>query len=151
MDPKTKINATALHQNSIYTVILDLKGYQYRGTIRPGPTAMVVALTRDDKLKVESITDEFVTLDTNARTDVMAKLDAVVEGNMDESYMVRDENVNDNKRGGDNDNKGKKGGTEDSDEDDKGKGKKGKKRASVSKSSGGAAAKKKRTSSTKKR
>lgn len=35
-------------------VILDFKGYQHRGTIRPGPTAMVVALTRDGQLKVEA-------------------------------------------------------------------------------------------------
>jgi len=132
-------------------VILDLKGYQYRGTIRPGPTAMVVSLTRDGKLKVESVTDEFVTLDTKARTDVMAKLDAVVEGDMDDGYVVRDENVNDNKRGGDNSNKGKKGSLADSDQNDDGKGKMGKKRVSVSKSSGGGAAKKKRVSSMKKK
>ena len=35
-------------------VILDLKGYQYQGTIRPGPTAMIVALNREGQLKVES-------------------------------------------------------------------------------------------------
>jgi len=112
---------------------------------------MVVSLTRDGKLKVESVTDEFVTLDTKARTDVMAKLDAVVEGDMDDGYVVRDENVNDNKRGGDNSNKGKKGSLADSDQNDDGKGKMGKKRVSVSKSSGGGAAKKKRVSSMKKK
>mmetsp|Transcript_7304 Transcript_7304/g.16158 ORF Transcript_7304/g.16158 Transcript_7304/m.16158 type:complete len:337 (-) Transcript_7304:25-1035(-) len=81
-------------------VILDLKGYQYRGTIRPGPTAMVVALTRDGQFKVEAITDEFVTLDTNTRTNVMDKLNAVVKGDMDESYNVRDDNVNANAKRG---------------------------------------------------
>lgn len=76
-------------------VILDLKGYQYRGTIRPGPTAMVVALTRDGKFKVEAITDEFVTLDASTRTDVMARLDAVVRGDMDSTYRYDgDDNVN---------------------------------------------------------
>lgn len=119
-------------------VILDLKGYQYRGTIRPGPTAMVVALTRDGQLKVESIVDEFVTLDTNTKTDVMAKLDAVVKGDMDESYQFTEENVNANKK------KGNKGG--DGKEDDDGGNKNGKKRASTAKSSGGSAPKKRKTS-----
>ncbi|KAL7538383.1 hypothetical protein ACHAXR_008517 [Thalassiosira sp. AJA248-18] len=116
-------------------VILDLKGYQYRGTIRPGPTAMVVALTRDGQLKVESIVDEFVTLDTNTKTDVMAKLDAVVKGDMDESYQFTEENVNANKK------KGNKGG--DGKEDDDGGNKNGKKRASTAKSSGSAPKKRK--------
>jgi len=103
-------------------VTLDLKGYQYRGTIRPGPTAMVVVLTRDGQLKVEAITDEFVSLDASTKTDVMAKLDAVVKGDMDESYQCREENVNANKKKG-------KGG--DGDNEDGGAGRKrGKKRAS---------------------
>ncbi len=53
-------------------------------------------MTRDGKLKVESITDEFVTLDAETRTDVMAKLDAVVEnGSMDETYRYDgEEDVN---------------------------------------------------------
>lgn len=105
-----------------YIVILDLKGYQYRGVIRPGPTAMIVALNRDGKFKVEAITDEFVTLDTNTKTDVMAKLDAVVKGDMDESYMYQEINVNKKKKG--------KG-----DDDEDGTKKTGKKRAA---SSGGA-------------
>ncbi|KAL7504144.1 hypothetical protein ACHAXN_001842 [Cyclotella atomus] len=75
-------------------VTLDLKGFQYRGTIRPGPTAMVIALTRDNQFKIEAITDEFVTLDTE-RTNMMDKFDAVVEGEMDDSYKVKaDDNVN---------------------------------------------------------
>jgi len=60
---------------------------------------MIVALNRDGKFKVEAITDEFVTLDTNTKTDVMAKLDAVVKGDMDESYMYQEINVNKKKKG----------------------------------------------------
>jgi hypothetical protein len=55
---------------------------------------MVIALTRDNQFKVEAITDEFVTLDTE-RTNMMDKFDAVVEGEMDDSYKVKeDDNVN---------------------------------------------------------
>lgn len=92
-------------------MVLDLKGFQYRGIIRPGPTAMIVAMNRDGQLKVEAITDEFVTLDTNTKTDVMAKFDAVVSGDMDDGYKVREENVNitDKKKGGDKDDGNKKG------------------------------------------
>lgn len=55
---------------------------------------MVLALTRDNQFKVEAITDEFVTLDTE-RTNMMDKFDAVVEGEMDDSYKVKeDDNVN---------------------------------------------------------
>lgn len=124
------------------TVILDLKGYQYRGTIRPGPTAMVVALNRDGQFKVEAITDEFVTLDADTKTDVMAKLDAVVKGDMDDSYKYREENVNARKRG-------KKGG-EEAEEGDGGGGKKGKKRAAGTAAKGGNAAKKRKTAVAKK-
>ena len=123
------------------TVILDLKGYQYRGTIRPGPTAMVVALNRDGRFKVEAITDEFVTLDADTKTDVMAKLDAVVKGDMDDSYKYREENVNARKRG-------KKG--EEAEEGDGGGGKKGKKRAAGTAAKGGNAAKKRKTAAAEK-
>lgn len=79
-------------------IILDLQGYQYNGTIHSGPTAMIVALGRDGKFKVEAITDEYVTLNTTSRTDVMAKLNAVVlhqgEGGDDMSYYDGDDNVN---------------------------------------------------------
>lgn len=55
---------------------------------------MVIALTRDNQFKIEAITDEFVTLDTE-RTNMMDKFDAVVEGEMDDSYKVKaDDNVN---------------------------------------------------------
>ena len=72
---------------------------------------MIVAMNRDGQAKVEAITDEFVTLDTNTRTDVMAKFDAIVSGDMDEGYKVREENVNitSKKKGGDKDEGNKKG------------------------------------------
>lgn len=77
-------------------IILDLQGYQYNGTIHSGPTAMIMALGRDGKFKVEAITDEYVTLDTTSRTDVMAKLNAVVLHQGDDmlSYYDGDDNVN---------------------------------------------------------
>ncbi len=91
MRPRALPKNVALTRRFFAPVILDLKGDQYRGTIRPGPTAMIVAMTRDGKLKVEAVTDEFVTLDASTRTDVMAKLDAVVtgEGGMDSTYYRR--------------------------------------------------------------
>ena len=46
-----------------------------------------------ERLKVDYITDEFLTL--TKTQDTMAKLDAVVKGKMDDGYSVRDENVND--------------------------------------------------------
>ena len=58
---------------------------------------MVIALTRDNTFKVEAITDEFVTLDTE-RTNIMDKFDAIVEGEMDEGYKVTDDNVNRNEK-----------------------------------------------------
>ena len=70
---------------------------------------MIVALNRDGKFKVEAITDEFVTLDTNTKTDVMAKLDAVVKGDMDESYMYQEINVNRKKKGKDDEEDGNGG------------------------------------------
>merc|ERR1712194_587892 len=51
-------------------VIVDLKGNQYHGSILPGPTALVVGLSKGGQLKVEGITDEFATL-AKAK-DVMA-------------------------------------------------------------------------------
>ena len=53
---------------------------------------MIVSL-RGGELKVEAMTDEFVSL--KKTTDVMAKLSAVVQkGNMDASYNVVDDDVN---------------------------------------------------------
>ena len=104
---------------------------------------MIVALNRDGQFKVESITDEFVTLDTNTKTNVMAKLDAVVkEGDMDETYLYKETNVKVNSK-----KKKKKGKKDDDDDDDGDKKKKGKKRAaSSSGGNSGNAAKKRKTS-----
>mmetsp|Transcript_37020 Transcript_37020/g.75457 ORF Transcript_37020/g.75457 Transcript_37020/m.75457 type:complete len:133 (+) Transcript_37020:131-529(+) len=73
---------------------MDLKGYQYRGIIHPGPTAMIASINKGGQLKVEAMTDEFVTLEKTH--DVMARLDAQVEGDMDEGYSSKrhDANVN---------------------------------------------------------
>jgi hypothetical protein len=71
---------------------LDLKGYQYHGTIHPGPTALVMSVLKTGQLRVDSVTDEFVTLEQTQ--DSMAKLNAVVKGDMDESYAVVEEDVN---------------------------------------------------------
>ena len=101
----------------------------------PGPTAMVIALTRDNQFKVEAITDEFVTLDTE-RTNMMEKFDAVVEGAMDDSYKVTEDNVNRRQKGKD-------------DEDEKGAGKKSVKRKSIKDSKTGGAAKKRKVSAKK--
>jgi hypothetical protein len=68
-----------------------LKGYQYEGTIHPGPTAMILTL-RGGEMKVDAITDEFVSL--TKTTDVMAKLNAVIKGSMDASYKVVDDDIN---------------------------------------------------------
>jgi hypothetical protein len=74
-----------------FLVTLDFKGSRYRGSILPGPTALVVGFAKGG-LKVESITDEFSRL--YKTQDVMAQLAAVVQGTMDESFRVHDENVN---------------------------------------------------------
>eukprot|EP00957_Ditylum_brightwellii_P131934 10060466-Ditylum_brightwellii.AAC.1 len=58
---------------------------------------MILAMGRDGALKIESITDEFVTL--RQTHDVMAQLDAVVEGDMDEGYDVVDDDVNVREKG----------------------------------------------------
>lgn len=138
-------------------VVLDLRGYQYRGTLRPGPTAMVVSLTRDGRYKVEAIADEFVSLDASTRTNVMDKLDAVVTGGgMDETYLYREEDVNATDR------RGKRGqqqrqqrGEIDDDDDDDGGGNNGgaegggvKRKRGAAKGGGGA---KRRKVSTKKK
>ena len=78
------------------TLIMDLKGYQYQGNLNPGPTALVCAMhpsIGDNKMKVESITDEYVNLVKTG--DAMAQLDAVIEkGEVDESFHFQEENVN---------------------------------------------------------
>lgn len=94
-------------------VTMDIKGFQYSGMIQPGPTAMIISMhpwqstsvsssNGGPVLKVESITDEFVTLKKSL--DTMATLDAVVEkGDMDESYFSKEINVNMKERPGSKD------------------------------------------------
>ena len=76
----------------IDVVTLDLKGYQYHGKIHSGPTALVLVVGKTGQLKVDAVTDEFITV--RKTQDVMAKLDAVVRGDMDAGYNVVEENVN---------------------------------------------------------
>ena len=52
---------------------------------------MILAL-RGGELKVDAMTDEFVSL--TKTTNVMAKLNAVVQGSMDASYNVVDDDIN---------------------------------------------------------
>ena len=74
-------------------IVLDLKGRQYHGSLLPGPTVMMVALTKGKQLRVEGLTDEFASLVQTQ--DVMANMDAIVTGaTMDDSYKVVDVNVN---------------------------------------------------------
>ena len=95
--------------------MLDLKGYQFLGAIHPGPTALVLSTVSNKAagmpyLKIDGITDEFVTL--SERRDNMARLDARVTGDIDASYDVVEEDVNNEKA------EGKKSGRdEDVDED----------------------------------
>jgi hypothetical protein len=77
-------------------IILDLKGSQYQGTILPGPTAMVATLqygtNHQQQLRLESITDEFCPLIKTQ--DLMAALEGQVEGTLDDSYKIQEEDVN---------------------------------------------------------
>ena len=57
-----------------------------------------------------SITDEFVSLDASTKTDVMAKLDAVVGGDLDASYQYQEENVNAHRKKGKGEGDGDAGG-----------------------------------------
>lgn len=96
VDKKRRIYLATFSRSSnttrINSVIVDLKGNRYQGSIVPGPTALVVALSKGGQLRVEGMTDEFATL---AKTkDVMASLDAVVHGEFDDGFKVQDENVN---------------------------------------------------------
>lgn len=83
------------------TVTMDLKGFQYQGALQAGPTCIIASmhpLIGENIIKVESITDEFVTLQQTG--DQLAQLDAVVEkGSLDDSFIVRDHNVNSRDRG----------------------------------------------------
>ena len=97
---------------------MDLKGFQYQGALQAGPTCIIASmhpLIGENIIKVESITDEFVTLQQTG--DQLAQLDGVVEkGNLDDSFTVRDHNVNSRDRGG-----GSNAHQNDDDDADKGK------------------------------
>ena len=74
---------------------MDLKGFQYHGTIHAGPTVLIGSMipSKDGRMiKVDCVTDEFCSIKKTG--DVMAQLEAVVEGDMDESYQIREDNVN---------------------------------------------------------
>jgi len=97
LDLEGSAGAIGRFEASSEGLILDCRGFQYQGKIHPGPTVMVLSHTGDDKLKVDAVTNEFVTL--SKVTNVMAKLNAVmVQGEMDDGYKVVDDNVNVNKK-----------------------------------------------------
>ena len=82
-------------------VMMDLKGFRFSGNLQAGPTCIVASmhpLIGENIIKVESITDEFVTLHKTG--DQLKLLDAVVEkGDLDDSFLVKDTNVNLRERG----------------------------------------------------
>jgi hypothetical protein len=122
-------------------ITMDFKGFQYQGIIHPGPTAMIASINaKSGQMKVESITDEFVTLEKTH--DVMARLDAQVEGDLDEGYSAKGHDANVNYSGA-------RGGADTAKTANDGGGKKsggGKKRAggSGAKNAGGTSAKKRK-------
>jgi len=105
-------------------VVFDVKGRQYRGTLYPGATAMVLTVVRptnftkkrkgrssedggggggddDDNrayIKVDGITDEFCRLVGTGREHAMDRMNAVVRGALGDDYRVLDEDVNRNTR-----------------------------------------------------
>ncbi len=90
-----------LHTHAVsFSVILDLKGCQYRGRIFPGPTAMILTAVHKrgvvgQQLKMDGVTDEFCRLTKTG--DSMAKFDGVVQGDMqDYDYRTHDVDVNRN-------------------------------------------------------
>jgi hypothetical protein len=93
LDLEGSAGAIGRFEASADGLILDCRGFQYKGKIHPGPTVMVLSHLGDDKLKVEAVTNEFVTL--AKVSNVMAKLNAVmVQGEMDDGYKIIDDNVN---------------------------------------------------------
>ena len=93
LDLEGSAGAIGRFEASTEGLILDCRGFQYKGKIHPGPTVMVLSHIGDDKLKVEAVTNEFVTL--AKVSNVMAKLNAVmVQGEMDDGYKIVDDNVN---------------------------------------------------------
>jgi len=95
-------------EESSGNLVLDFQGYQYHGTLHPGPTCMAIHLTNknavvgqtsataaaaDFALKVDVITNEFMTL--KQTKNIMKSLNAqIIEGTMDEGYQISDDNVN---------------------------------------------------------
>ena len=99
-------------------VTLDLKGHQFYGILHPGPTAMILTLSKPKQstetkidgdqnrqqtseffsadngiAKVDAISDEFVAL--HQIQDSFSKLHDIVDmGDMDSSFMFRDVDVN---------------------------------------------------------
>jgi hypothetical protein len=106
LDLEGSVGAIGRFESSSEGILLDCKGFQYHGKIHPGPTIMAISHSGDGVLKVEGITNEFVTL--SQVSDVMQKLNAVVvKGAMTEEFEVVDENENVNMKM-DDDQKGDK-------------------------------------------
>ena len=81
---------------------------------------MVVGLSKGGQLRVEGITDEFVTLQKTK--DVMASLDAVVHGEFDDGFKIRDDNVNKKREDNNNNNSNSTKGTQKQDDKSQKKG-----------------------------
>lgn len=75
---------------------MDLKGFQYQGYIQPGPTCVVASMhpmIGENVMKIESISDEFITIQKTG--DQFMQMDAIVDkGELDDSFVVKDTNVN---------------------------------------------------------
>ena len=75
---------------------MDLKGFQYQGYIQPGPTCLVASMhpmIGENVMKIESISDEFITIQKTG--DQFMQMDAIVDkGELDDSFVVKDTNVN---------------------------------------------------------
>ncbi|GFH52455.1 hypothetical protein CTEN210_08931 [Chaetoceros tenuissimus] len=78
------------------TVVMDLKGFQYQGYIQPGPTCLVASMhpmIGENVMKIESISDEFIAIQKTG--DQFMQMDAIVDkGELDDSFVVKDVNVN---------------------------------------------------------
>jgi len=101
LSPITIILDIQSNKINFFIVTMDLKGFQYQGGIQAGPTCIIASmhpLIGENIIKVESITDEFVTLQKTG--DQLKLLDAVVEkGDLDDSFFFKDTNVNSRERG----------------------------------------------------
>mmetsp|Transcript_18398 Transcript_18398/g.27265 ORF Transcript_18398/g.27265 Transcript_18398/m.27265 type:complete len:180 (-) Transcript_18398:79-618(-) len=94
LDFEGQSGAIGRFEASTTGLVFDFKGYQYKGVLHPGPTCATMSFSTGMKaLKVDTITDEFVTLEQTK--NIMAQLNAkVVEGTLDEGYRVIEEDVN---------------------------------------------------------